>query len=72
MDLRALRHYQARCALCGQPTNGECDNGCETTQLNRALEGAETQWLKTWREQTRLDNLDVLKISNTNSSIENG
>jgi hypothetical protein len=55
MDLRVSRDYQARCAMCGRPTNGECDKGCETNQLNWALEAAETQWLKTWREQTRLE-----------------
>jgi len=53
MDIQDYREYQASCAVCGRPADGECVSGCETHRLNMAIEQAEAQWLKTWRDQTR-------------------
>jgi hypothetical protein len=53
MEHRDYSDYQASCAVCGRPADGECVSGCETDRLNLAIEQAEAQWLNKWREQTR-------------------
>jgi len=53
MDHRNYSDYQASCAVCGRPADGECVSGCESSSLNVAIEQAESQWINKWREQTR-------------------
>jgi hypothetical protein len=53
MEPRDYRDYNASCAVCGRPSEGECPSGCEAERLNWAIEQAELNWFNKWRDQTR-------------------